>query len=461
MVKIIVVANNRQITPINLDRQLDKADLIVRLGKSYMVNDDRTNLFFLRKSDNRYTGADEKTLLIKPAILRSPDVKYIAIDDAPLLKQIVDKNKIKLQQIIQSDPVAKQYGLECPSSGLVVVEYLLKKYPNDQVYIMNFSWEGWSGHSWTVEKKIFKQHLASGRVKMFPESVVNSVQNSQVRLNLSVQNSQAHYGAYVINLDSRKDRWVSISQHMKQFADIIQPIRYSALSPPDGNKSHGWIYLAKTIFKIVKQARREMAPYVIILEDDNRFNPAYKDHLRETFAWLKNNLGKWDVFNGNPSNVKQRDQKPFVIGRQHNIICYDWGKSTNFTVYNRSAYDRLLTLEDFYRTALQTPHSKGAIDIKFCELGLRHVTRVPFLSYQEPSFSDLTGHFSNYINVFEESMRDLAQMTGLKVATKLPVKFETYKNANRVVSFPKIVRDGRTVRYAHGIRRNIGFRLKL
>jgi hypothetical protein len=218
---------------------------------------------------------------------------------------------------------------------------------------------------------------------------------------------------YIINLDRRTDRWQQISTEFKKFP-WMNPIRYSAQSSPDGKK--GWVYLARTIITLIKTAKRDNLSYITVMEDDNAFNSKAK--LESVFQWLKNNMLLWDVFNGNPSAIRHRPKQKTKI-LDNKIVQYQWGKSTNFIIYNQSSYDRIISLEKFYDSV--DKYEKGAFDIKFCELGLRHVTMIPYVSYQAPSYSDLEKMFVDHREAFKNNMNDLITLIeGRKIVEEQP-----------------------------------------
>jgi len=196
MVKIILVANNLSVEPTNYSPITKPSDIVVRLGKGHMVPGDRTDLYFIRSQQEGYTGIDRKTLKIQPPIqrfregtsipIRLNSTTFYAINSNSYLPKIERVNGVKFA-VISSVPTTQKYNLENPSSGLVVLEYLLDTYKKP-VFIHNFSWEGWHGHDWEREKKIFETYLKKGQVKIFkpPQSPVNKVPRaSAVPLNLS------------------------------------------------------------------------------------------------------------------------------------------------------------------------------------------------------------------------------------------------------------------------------------
>lgn len=51
-----------------------------------------------------------------------------------------------------------------PSTGFLAIIHYLKTYPDAQIYIHGFSWEGWEGHEWDAEKDIMKRLLNEQKI---------------------------------------------------------------------------------------------------------------------------------------------------------------------------------------------------------------------------------------------------------------------------------------------------------
>ena len=182
MVKLILAANNynQPIVDFRRQPQISPQDMIVRIGKAFMVSGDRTDMFFIRDQQSGYTGVDNQWR-IKNEILRS-SAKYYAINASPNLDKILRANKVidrsfHFTEIVSSVESAKKYKLKSPSSGLVVLEYLLKKFPPPhQIFINNFSWEGWQGHDWEKEKNIFAEYLKQKKILIYVPTFQRTIQ---------------------------------------------------------------------------------------------------------------------------------------------------------------------------------------------------------------------------------------------------------------------------------------------
>ena len=49
-----------------------------------------------------------------------------------------------------------------PSSGFVVLTYVLQRFPDSQITLIGFSFEGWSGHPWELEKRFVHTAVKRG-----------------------------------------------------------------------------------------------------------------------------------------------------------------------------------------------------------------------------------------------------------------------------------------------------------
>ena len=65
----------------------------------------------------------------------------------------------------------------CPSSGLIVLAYLLglSSTENDQIVIAGFGHQGWDGHPFVAEKKLFDAFEAEGKITRLSQASLFSV----------------------------------------------------------------------------------------------------------------------------------------------------------------------------------------------------------------------------------------------------------------------------------------------
>jgi len=200
---------------------------------------------------------------------------------------------------------------------------------------------------------------------------------------------------YVINLDRREDRWNLVNNEIMKKSKILNPIRFSAL---EGIPS--WKYCALSHMAIVEMATEKNLPYVIVMEDDTVIR---MDIFDEIFArimfFLKNYHERWNIFNGNPSCLGNLPQQELKIVYPYPLLTqYQYGKTTNFLIYNKSCYQTILNLREKYLSQLlddrqytNLDYEKLAYDHLLCGTisGLKVITSLPYLTTQRDGFSDI------------------------------------------------------------------------
>jgi hypothetical protein len=173
------------------------------------------------------------------------------------------------------------------------------------------------------------------------------------------------------------------------------------------------------------------------MEDDNYLHKDRFGEFPAVLAWLKSHMDQWDVFNGNPTNVwEQNRDRIRVLDHGLKIIGYEFGKTTNFIIYNQSSYHRILELEGKYEDILKHSGSKidygsNAYDAMFCRLGLRHVTHIPYFSQQEPGFSDLENRTKDDRANMDLNMHRLAEYTGLHLPYTPIISLHHHRESRR------------------------------
>ncbi|MDM8173467.1 hypothetical protein QT327_03685 [Olivibacter sp. 47] len=76
----------------------------------------------------------------------------------------------KLYSTIYSDdlPLKEKLRGNNGSSGFIILEWVLQAYPNllYPISIVGFTWEGWTGHSWELERELCYQYQFEKKVKI-------------------------------------------------------------------------------------------------------------------------------------------------------------------------------------------------------------------------------------------------------------------------------------------------------
>jgi GR25 family glycosyltransferase involved in LPS biosynthesis len=199
--------------------------------------------------------------------------------------------------------------------------------------------------------------------------------------------------ANIINLDSRKDRWLEISSKIKEYFKIN---RISAIYD-----KVGWIGCFRSHQKAILSSRENMT--TLVLEDDCGLLSA--DKWSGIKRWLDSNLDKWDVYLGGVTNVDT--DEVYIIDKTVGIYGLKFFTSAHFIYYNSSIYNRII---DY------TPDNSvyNPIDIFISSIeGIKIVTSVPFIATQRPSYSNIESIDTDYIELYIESERVIANTNTL------------------------------------------------
>jgi hypothetical protein len=203
--------------------------------------------------------------------------------------------------------------------------------------------------------------------------------------------------AYVINLDSRKDRWSSIQDNFKAI-ESIELIRVPAILDRRGS-----IGCAKSHLKIVSEAKARGDPLVLVLEDDATVkNPTQFDlQWRVIYEWLRDHINDWEIFNGGPGFWGGGCGVDKIIDLDRRIMQIRGGLCTHFICYSSKIYDRILTWTE----------NSAPIDV-FLAGRCKMIAPYPLLSVQRPNHSNNWNRHTDYTgnyNAAEGSMRSALQ----------------------------------------------------
>ena len=84
-----------------------------------------------------------------------------------------------------------------------------------------------------------------------------------------------------------------------------------------------------------------------------------------------------------------------------------------------------------------TNYKVNAYDVMFCQLGLRHITHIPYYSYQEPGFSDLENRYVDTRKTYHSNMMYLANKASVHLPTENTVKKVETRSGARTFRIPK------------------------
>jgi len=205
--------------------------------------------------------------------------------------------------------------------------------------------------------------------------------------------------AYLINLDSRKDRLEIVTNHFKNHLNLI---RTSAVYITDDIKNkkypntkltNGQIGCGLSHINIVKYALKTNLPTVLILEDDCK-PTEYFSNWFPIKNWLDSNLDKWDVFIGGNckyywhSNTKKDTIKPICSLNNDIKLYYTKIMCFQFLYINSRAYNKFIK---WGGNNIDKHGSDDGIDNWPDKLNMLTISCTPFIAIQEIGESDIKG----------------------------------------------------------------------
>lgn len=170
--------------------------------------------------------------------------------------------------------------------------------------------------------------------------------------------------AYVINLDSSSNKWDALQDRAKDIKSL-NLIRFPAIQ-----YSPGFVGCYLSHLALVRFAKDNNLPFILVLEDDATFEKDFDLRFNEALQWLQSN--PWDLFHGGYLYVQPLEK----INKQ--LIRIKGCSTTHFIMYNASVYDVFLKSEVVQavdRWTYLTPLNKIAI--------------YPMLSKQLAGYSDI------------------------------------------------------------------------
>jgi hypothetical protein len=210
---------------------------------------------------------------------------------------------------------------------------------------------------------------------------------------------------YVINLDSRPDRWHKIQEHFKD--SKVQLHRVSAIK-----KRPGAYGLLLTAIQILENAKEKGLDAILLLEDDCLPTPGWHERWELVKKWLSTHPHLWDIYSGgttyyvHPKEVGHIDYIHFF--QPKNTFAAHW-------VYIPArSYDMMINM---YKKFMNTTRVKSNIGIDIIHRHVKRVISHPFMAYQEDGFSNLKGTRRNLRKRFKNAENSL-QVTRRRHATR-------------------------------------------
>uniref|UniRef100_A0A6C0B561 Glycosyltransferase n=1 Tax=viral metagenome TaxID=1070528 RepID=A0A6C0B561_9ZZZZ len=197
---------------------------------------------------------------------------------------------------------------------------------------------------------------------------------------------------YVINLESRPDRWNSINRDWNGVFTLTKVPAVSA--------SPGWKGCGLSHVKAVEEAKARGDPYVLVWEDDctpfQHTPEQVRDLWNEVLYKLSIHKDQWDIVIGATTIVNHGAMFNQLLSTR-NVKVYDlpFGLTAHWILYNSSAYDKMIEWKN-----IQSPE----IDVYIYQ-GLRVKVILPFLAGQAAGYSNIQGGVLNYNNLFVNAER--------------------------------------------------------
>lgn len=188
--------------------------------------------------------------------------------------------------------------------------------------------------------------------------------------------------AYVINLIHRTDRWEQINKDFKD--SPFNLIRYEGVmvdDPEISRKDRGYIGVAKTHQKLIKESKEKGLKTILVLEDDCKPEPNYLLNWKIIKEYLDSHLDEWEVFNGGICGVEKvykiiKFEEPidpiYLVKEKGGCFCH-W-----LYLNVDKAYDKLMDWDI----------KKMEIDLYYSN-NFNHYTCFPLLAEQYSGFSDI------------------------------------------------------------------------
>jgi hypothetical protein len=204
---------------------------------------------------------------------------------------------------------------------------------------------------------------------------------------------------FVINLDSRPDRWKKMKE---RFSDSEFKLRrvpaVKSYLPTHGN------FLS--VIKAIEMAKRKGADSALILEDDCLPVKGFLKKWKIVKKWLDSHPEKWDLYSGGALNISI----PEPIGRVGGIKFYDpvWFTSSHFIYLRKKSYDLVL---DHYKSFSFFSSFIPILGIDNLNNFLRTVVSSPFIAYQDSGFSDIRKQTRKLKKEFSNSEEKLEKDT--------------------------------------------------
>jgi GDP-L-fucose synthase len=206
---------------------------------------------------------------------------------------------------------------------------------------------------------------------------------------------------FIINLDNRPEKYKETIEELNKLSFVNYNLKIQRF--PAIKNEKGWIGCALSHIEILKNAKENNYDQVIVVEDDNIFQESQLKNIEKIFDWLFSNKEKWEIYMGNQtfSNVKE-------VYSSKNGFVHSIGKTTNFMIYQNIVYDSIINHEELYLREITNSYEKRQVNpIDRIIRNKLLVTRVPFITSQRDSYSDIENKEISYTKKIRQSEKNI------------------------------------------------------
>lgn len=203
--------------------------------------------------------------------------------------------------------------------------------------------------------------------------------------------------AYVINLDSRPDRWEKMQERFK--GSQVELHRVSAIK-----KRPGAYGLLLTAIKVLENAKAKGLQAILLLEDDCLPTPGWQERWALVKKWLHENPKLWDIYSGGTSSY----HSPKEVGHIENIRFFQPKNTfgTHWVYIPARSYDMMINV---YKKYKNTTRVKPTMGIDIINRYVKRVISYPFVAYQDDGFSDLKNEVRSRKRLFNKTEKSLGR----------------------------------------------------
>jgi len=183
----------------------------------------------------------------------------------------------------------------------------------------------------------------------------------------------AKIDVYVINLKSRKDRYIYIKNYLEKY-DFLNVTFYEGIE-----HNEGWKGCTLSHLSLIKYACLNNLPYIIVIEDD--FECLLNDNEFKELLEYVINLKDVYIFNGIPSYTNQLKKYKY---NDDNYLLIKGAYSSAFMIYYQKSYEIYKSLVDLH-----------PIDV-LNQILFKQLIYKKQLGTQIPSISSVSNEYSNH-----------------------------------------------------------------